>query len=181
VSVNAMADRATDALWLLMLNVKVVVLPGPNTPICPAPKALVIVGGTTAIKIAVEVFPVPATASITDTELTKVPATVGVTLTDTVHEPAAAKVTPEMDNVLDVAIAEPPHVEVRLLGEAVAKPAGNLSVKETLLSGLEAMIVSVRVVTAVTGAIDGVNDLAIVGGLNGTTRSRSSAMFPGPA
>jgi len=136
------------------------------------------VGGATTVTVAVAVFPVPKAASDTVTLFTFVPSVTPVTFTPTVHEPPpAGKVAPESETVPGrAATASPVHVFDRLLGLAITKPAGSVSVKLTLVSAFVAVIVNVRLVVPLSGITGAPNAFVMVGGV--PTTSVAVAVFP---
>jgi len=92
VSLNAIPVNAVAAFGLVMVNVKLVV---PFSGMLAAPKALLMVGGATTVRLALEVLPVPPSVEVTCTLLFFTPAVVPCTSTETVQEALAARVPPD--------------------------------------------------------------------------------------
>jgi hypothetical protein len=132
-----------------------------------APKALVSDGGTTTVRFAVDVLPVPR-FEFTVTLLVFAPAVVPVICTLTAHEVLAAMFPPDNETELEfaVAVAVPPQVFDRVGVDATTMPAGSVSVNATALTVLVFgfWIVNVRDVLPFNGTVDAPNALAIVGG-----------------
>lgn len=126
-----------SALGAVMVNVRLVV---PPSWIMDAPNALAMEGGASGetVRLAVAVFPGPATGSVAVTELVIAPAAVPVTFTWTVHAPPAKIELAAADTVFPPATADKvPSVEPgvqalrRPFGVETAIPAGKVSVKVT--------------------------------------------------
>jgi len=121
-----------------------------------APKALLIVGGPTTVRLAFEVLPVPPSVEVTCTELFFTPTLFPVTFTDTVQAALDAIVPPVSDTepLPAVAVAVPPQVLLRLLGVATTKPAGKVSVNAIPLNPravLGLLMVKLRLVVPFSG------------------------------
>ena len=117
---NASPVRVTALLGLLRTKAKLVVLPA---PMLTSPKVLLRFGGLETISVAVAVFPVPKLEA-TVTLLTLIPSVTPATLT-VIAQVAPAAIDPPLKLTLPtVATATPPHVLVKLLGDAVTTPAG---------------------------------------------------------
>jgi hypothetical protein len=144
------------------------------------PKALLMVGGPTTVKVAVLlVVPVPASVElIVPVVFDCAPALIPVTLTENVHEEPVAgeavKVPPDRLTVegvpgglLMVAVIVPlPHDPVTVV-EASFNPVGKLSLKATPLKALVVLglvTVKLKVLLPFKATLVGVNDLLTVGG-----------------
>jgi len=103
-----------------------------------SPKLFWIVGGDTTVTLALEVLPAPPSVEVTVTLLFCAPAAMPVTFSDSAHDPLTAKVAPDkLTEVLPgTAVSVPPHVLVTPLGVDTTSPAGRVSVKATLVSGI---------------------------------------------
>src|SRR5262249_51552290 len=132
-----------------------------------APKALVIVGGTTTVIVAVLlVAPVPPLADVTaPVVLFLTPAVVPVTFTVNVQLPANAIVAPLSVIVLPpVIVSVPPHCE--LVPLTAVRPAGSVSVNPTPVNATVAfgfVIVNDSVVVWLSGTVAAPNAFDIVG------------------
>jgi hypothetical protein len=181
VSENATPFSDVAAFGLLKLNVNVV---APFSATDAAPNDFAIVGGAATIRLAFEVFPVPAFVEFTVTLLFFAPAVVPVTLTEIVHDEVGAS-TPLMRLIVEApfaAVMVPLQVLLRLPGVATTNPAGKLSVKEIpfrveTVSAL--LIVKVRLVALFTGTEAAPKAIVIAGGL--MTVSVAEAVLPVPA
>jgi len=105
------------------------------------------------------------------------------TFKDTVHDVLAANVPPERLAWLEpvTAVAVPPHVLARLFGAATVRPAGRLSVNETLVSAtplLGLLMLKSSEVVPFEGIVIVPNVLVIAGGL--ATVRFAEAVFPVP-
>ena len=133
-----------------------------------APNVLVMVGGATAVIVAMAVLPVPLLVDVTVTELFFTPALVAVTLRETEQLPMAASVPSKRLTVPlpAVAVAVPPQVELRPLGVETTSPDGRVSVNATPVIGerLGFVIVNMREVAPPTGMDATPNALVIDGG-----------------
>jgi hypothetical protein len=179
-SVNATPAKATVAFELVMVNVKEVV---PPSATLAAPKASAIEGGATTAMLAFEVFPAPPSVDVICTLLFFTPGADPVTFSDTVQPELAARVAAFRltEPVPAVAVAEPVHVLLRLLGEATTKPAGRLSVNSIPVSASPVFgfaIVKVSELVPFSGTVKAPKDLLIVGGL--ATASVAEAEPPVP-
>jgi hypothetical protein len=137
-------------------------------------KLLLMVGGATTVKLALEVLPVPPSVEVTWTLLFFTPAVVPVTSTEKVQEDPAAgdavKVPPAklMLPLPAVAVIVPlPQEPVTLGVEATVTPAGKLSVnatplRATLVFGL--LMVKLNVLLVFSAMLVGLNDLVMEGG-----------------
>jgi hypothetical protein len=167
VSLKPTPVSATVVLLFWIVKVKLV---EPFSGMLAAPNALMMTGGATTVIEALEVFPVPAFVEVTWTLLFFTPAVVPWTLTETVQLVPGASVAPlkDIDEVPPTAVAVPPHVLLRLGGEATPSPDGRLSVKATPFSvrfWLVLLTVKVRLVVPFSGIVAAPKALAIVGGL----------------
>src|SRR5882724_604807 len=152
-----------------MVKVKLV---APFNGILTSPNALMITGGATTVRAAVEVLPVnpPTSVEVPVTLLFFSPPVVPVTLTEIVQDAAGAKVAP-VKLTLDetaTAVVVPPHVLVKPFGVATIKPAGSASVNATPFSvklTLVLLSVKVRLVEPFRGIVTAPKAFAIVGGL----------------
>jgi len=108
------------------------------TRIEEAPKALLMVGNATTVKVAVLlVAPVPPFVEETAPEVfVKMPAAAPFTLTLTVQVPAAATVPPESEMLLEpaVAVAVPLQVFASPFGVATTMPEGSVSLNANPVS-----------------------------------------------
>ncbi len=134
-----------------------------------APNDFVRLGGATTVTDALAVFPVPALADDTVTELFLTPALVPVTLTENEHIAPPARVALARLTVDEPAVAvmvPPPHEPVRPFGAETTSPAGRVSVKPIPVEvPLPAGFVTVkdRVVDPFSAIDDTPNDLVIWG------------------
>src|SRR6266852_5896296 len=151
-------------------------------------KPLLMVGGATTVRLALEVFPVPPSVEVTWTLLSFTPAVVPVTSTENVHDDPAAgdavSVPPDrlMLPLPAVAVIVPlPQEPVTLGVAATTRPAGKLSVNATPLSALAVfglVMVKLSVLLAFNAMLVGLKALLIVGGA--TTVMEAFAVFPVP-
>jgi hypothetical protein len=114
------------------VNVSVVV---PPSEMLGAPKALLINGGDSTVRVADAVLPVPPSFEVTlPVVLVKEPALTAVTLTAKLHVPLDGRVPPLRltDEPAAVAVIVPlPQLPVWPEGLATTSPAGKVSVKAT--------------------------------------------------
>jgi hypothetical protein len=156
----------------------------PLSGMVEAPNDFVIDGGASTVSVAVDVLPV-ASVDVTVTLLFFAPAVAPTTLTLNVHDAVGDLVVPLKLTVPDPAtavIVPLPQLPVRPFGVATTRPAGNVSVKPTLLrvvcvSGLATVNVSVLV--PFVAIVVGLNDLVMVGGVT-TTTSTAPMSHAGP-
>lgn len=103
-------------------------------------KLLVSTGGATTSMLAVAAAPaIPSFVVTVEVVFTHVPAAVPMTLTEKTQDEGAASEAPDRLIVLDpeFAVMVPEKQDpVMPLGVATTKPAGRVSVNDTLLSGL---------------------------------------------
>jgi hypothetical protein len=142
VSVNATpVSAAVFAAGFVVESVSEVV---PFSGMKTAPKALVMEGGASTVRLADAVPPVPPSVEVTfPVVLFLVPAVVPVTLTENVHDALAARVPPNRLTVPEPAVAvivPAPHVPVNPFGVETTKPAGSVSLKPTPVSALVALL-----------------------------------------
>jgi hypothetical protein len=173
VSLNAIPFSAVVlAAGLVMVNVSVVV---PFSGMLAAPKALLMVGGATTVKIAVLlVVPVPPSVEVmAPVVLLLLPALVPVTFTEKVQDDPAAgdAASVPLDRVMvllpAVAVIVPPQVPVNPLGVATTRPAGRLSVNATPANPLVVLgftMVKLSVLAPFNGTLAGAKALLMVGG-----------------
>jgi len=159
-------SAATVVFGFVMVKVKVEV---PLSGIVVGLNALLIDGGATTVRLALDVLPVPPFVEVTVTELLLTPAVVPVTLTVIVH--VMPNVAPDRLTVDEpaVAVVVPPEQKplwVRPLGVATTSPAGSVSVKATPVSGmpLEFAREKVRVVVPLSGIVRTPKALLMKGG-----------------
>ena len=125
----------------------------------------------TTVRLALDVFPVPALVEVTVTWFVAAPsvALVPVTFTEKVHEVEGARVAPARLTEVAPAVAvmvPPPQVPLTPLGVATASPPGKLSVKAipfTVRLVLGLLTTNVSPVTPVTAMVAVPNVLAMVG------------------
>jgi len=126
---------------------------------------------------AVAVFPVPAVAEVTVTELFLSPAVVPFTFTEIVQDAFAARLAPVRLTVELPATADmlpPLHVVVTPLGDATTNPSGRVSVKPTLLKVLSVfglVMAKFRTVVPLVRMDEEPNALVITGGTAVMVRS----------
>lgn len=171
VLLNATPERE-DALPFVIVKVRLV---EPFRGTEDAPKALLMVGGATTVRVAVLlVAPAPPWVELmVPVVLFLVPAVVPVTLTATVQfalaasEPADRLMVPDPD----VAVTVPPHTPLDPFGVDTTKPEGNVSLK-AIPDNAEALgfvIVKVRLVEPFKAIEAAPNALLIVGGATTVT------------
>ncbi len=134
-----------------------------------APKALLIVGGPTIVRLAFEVLPVPPSVEVTCTELFFTPTLFPVTCTESVHVALDAIVPPVSVTAPApaVAVAVPPQVLVTEGVEATINPAGKESMNVTPVNPravLGLLIVKVRLVVPFSGMDAAPKALAMLAG-----------------
>jgi hypothetical protein len=117
----------------------------------PAPKALVMEGGATTVRLAEAVLPNPSSLDVTALVVSfSVPAAMPCTFTEKVQDALGARVAPvkliELDPAAAV-IAPPPQLPFNpLLGVVTTNPAGRVSVNPTLLIEFaEVVLVTMKV------------------------------------
>src|SRR5581483_1924150 len=151
VSLKPMPLTVVPLLGLAMVKVSVV---EPLSGMEVAPKALLIVGGETTVRLAVPAPPEPPSLEVAVTELFLVPAVLPVTLTTTVQLAPAVSVAPDRLTLVAPPVAVmvplPAQVPVTPGVEATPRSEGRVSVKPipvraiVLVPGL--VTVKVRVV-----------------------------------
>jgi len=181
VSVKPMPFSVVAALLFCSVKLRLV---EPLSGILETPNTLLIVGGETTVKLAVEVFPVPPLEELTVTLLSLAPDAEPCTVTETVHAAPGASETPDRltEDDPSVAVAEPPQVLLKLPGVATIRPAGRESVNATpfrvrFTFALES--VKLRLVVPLSGIVEAPNALLIAGGL--ITVRLADAVLPSPA
>lgn len=135
VSENEAPVKAFEALPFNKVKVTVDV---PPAAMVVGAKALAIVGGDNTVTLAVACGVEPSSVVESVAEVFFTPAVVPVTFTENVQFEFAAKLAPESETVpapCATVIVPPPHVPVTFGVAATIKPAGSVSVNETLLSG----------------------------------------------
>jgi hypothetical protein len=102
----------------------------PCSGMLDAPKALLMDGDDTTVRVAFEVFPVPACIDVACTELFFTPAVMPCTVTDTVQLALDASVPADKLTELApaTAVAVPPQALLKFGVGATTRPAGKLSV-----------------------------------------------------
>jgi hypothetical protein len=192
VSLKATPVRSPAAVVFGLLRVKVSVLIPFNGMLADGLKALLIVGGATTVRVALDAAPVPPFVELAVTLLGAVPATVPFTFTEIVHDAPGARLAPV--NVIvpepEVAVGVVLQVLLRPFGEATTKVPGAalgkvsvndipFSVEAALLLGL--VIVNVRLVVPLSGIVEAPKTLLIVGGLITVRLGLADAVLPLPA
>jgi hypothetical protein len=173
------------AFGLFSVNVAWVV---PPTGTATAAKLLVRLMGSTTVRVAVAVFPVPATASDTVTLLTKTPVVVGRMFTLNVQLVFGFRVAlnPIVEPPLlttTTAVDAPLQVPVTPDGFAMTRPAGSVSVNATPVSVVVALgldTVKVTAVVPVARIAGGANAFVTIAA-DGVTLSVAVAALPLPA
>ena len=164
VSVNAPPVSA-DALPFDKVRVTVEL---PPDEIVVGLNAFEIVGAPTTVRVALAELAVGPLVEVGVTVLFSAPADVPMTFTVTWHEPPGARLTP-LRVTVPLAPAVPPQLLVKLLGDAIAMPAGRVSVNPTPVSvKLAFVLLSASVIVLVPlvcWMVVGLNDLLSVGGL----------------
>jgi hypothetical protein len=179
-SVNA---TLVSGAALGLLNVKVIAVVWP-TRIVEGENDLTIVGARNGFTVSVAVAAAPGGASLdvtVDVVLTLVPAVVAVNKVIVIEQlpfagiVALVTVTLVPEKLLEAAQLSTEPEPVR--------PAGNVSVNETPVSGAALGLLNVKVIAVVwpTRIVEGENDLTIVGARNGFTVSVAVAAAPGGA
>jgi hypothetical protein len=169
VSLKATPVRVVPRFGLVIVKVSVLT---PPTASGLGENALAMLGGATAVKVAVPVLPVPPLVEVTAlVVLTLAPEVVAVTLTLTVQVPLAAIVPPEKLNevfpAVGAKVGDPQHVVATLGVAATCNPAGNESLKATPVKAVPALglvIVKVSVLSPPTGIELGEKSFAMLGG-----------------
>ena len=184
-SLKATAVSAVVALAFVIVKLSDV---DPFSGMLPAPNALLIVGGATTVRLALEVFPVPPSVEVTWTELFFIPALVPVTFTENVHDDPAAgdavKVPPErlIEPLPATAVIVPaPHEPVMVGVAATTTPEGRVSVKATPLSATFVfgfVIVKLSVLFVLSGMLVGLKLFVMLGGA--ATDRLADAVLPVP-
>lgn len=181
VSVKPTPVRETGLpAGFVMVNVKLVVA---LSAMVPGLNPFEIEGGASTVRLAVEVFPVPAFEDVTCTLLLNVPAMLPCTLTKTVQDPPPviaplARLT-ELPPL--TAVMPPPHELLTPGVDATVIPPGKVSVNATPLRAvleLGFVMLSVKVLVPPTGIEFGVKLLEIDGG-DATVRL-ADAVLPVP-
>lgn len=182
VSVNATPLRATVlATGLVIVKVSEVVA---FNAIVAGLNALAIEGGATTVTLAEAAVPLPPSFELTAlVVLFFNPAVVLVTFTLKVHELLAARVAPDRLIALVFCVAvmvPPPQLPVNPFGVEMMSPAGRVSVKPTPVSatGLELLMVKLRLVDPFSGMLDAPKALLMLGGP--TTVSEALEVLPVP-
>ena len=154
-------------LGFVMVNVRVEVFPA---WIMGGEKFFVIVGGSTTVIDADEVFPVPPFVELTVTLLLSTPPAMPVTLTENVQDALVARVAPVKLMLFDPAVAmivPPPQLPLRPFGVDTTSPPGSVSVKATparVAVWFGFVMLKVKATTPFSGTVGVGNDLVIIGG-----------------
>ena len=137
VSRNAIPVSAV-VFGLETVKLNAVVFPGPNSCNWESANALVIVGGETTVTVAVAAAPTTPSASVSVlVTLFWMPAAIPVTFRLIVQDAPGARLPPAWLIVPgEVALTIPPQLLAKPLGNAIAKPAGRVSVKLRLVNGV---------------------------------------------
>jgi hypothetical protein len=164
----------------------IVEVPFTGIPVADEPKAFVIVGGATTVRVALAVVPVPPLVELTvPVVLTLLPAVLAVTSTFTSQLAPGVAIAPPL-RLIELAPAVGEYVPPQVLPEfgvvATTTPDGNVSLTPTpvsptvLAAGLVMVMVSVEVPP--TAMLVGANTLVMVGG--DTAANVAEAVRPVP-
>jgi len=184
VSVKPTPVSAIDALGLLMVKLSAI---DPLRGTLGAANDLAMAGGATTVILAAADPPEPPSTEVTaPLVLFLMPAVVPVTFTLNVHEPLAAIVAPVRLMLPEPAVAvmvPPPQLPLSPFGVETTSPAGNVSVKPTPVSAVDALgllMVKLSEVDPFSGTLGAPKDFAIDGGAGVATETLAEAVLPVP-
>lgn len=167
LSVNAIPFNVEFTLLLLMEKVRLVV---PLRGMVAAPKALLIDGGLMTVRLADDVFPLPASVESIVTLFEYTLSVALCTFTLIVHVPTArAELLKLMLPALAVAVTVPPQLLTTLGVVATTNPEGNESVKlELMATTLPFVIENVTALAVLVATVVGLKLLTMEGGCSTT-------------